>query len=241
MDENTYYITQKNKMLQGLASYAKPMQPELAVRFGEEEAREMLHDVLDEYAFLIPKFPYIGGRRNPFTTNLVQAGYGLALYRALHKRGGTLEQAGELIHLGIELQLKQIPAFLRRWMALYKYSASSIRKMKERARISHQRRYPGDWVFEVIDGDGQSFDVGMDFSECGIDKFMRKMGAEALTPYLCNTDYVLFGACGMELQRTKALSWGCDCCNFRIKKNGSMPPAWPPQFLERDCGKKRNG
>ena len=87
MDENTYYITQKNKMLQGLASYAKPMRPELAVRFGEEEAREIMQDVLDEYAYLIPQFPYIGGRRNPFTTNLIQAGYGLALYRTLHKHG----------------------------------------------------------------------------------------------------------------------------------------------------------
>jgi hypothetical protein len=55
-------------------------------------------------------------------------------------------------------------------------------------------------------------------------------------PYLCNTDYVVFGALGMGLVRTKTLAWGCDCCDFRIQRQGAMPPAWPPRFIEKTCG-----
>jgi hypothetical protein len=109
--------------------------------------------------------------------------------------------------------------------------------MKQRAQISQQRRYPGDWVFEVIEGDGQTFDVGMDYTECGIEKFMRRQGAANLTPYLCNLDYVTFGATGLGLVRTKTLGWGCDCCDFRIRRKGAVPPAWPPRFVERTCGR----
>ena len=85
---------------------------------------------------------------------------------------------------------------------------------------------------------GETFDVGFDYTECGIDKFMRSQGAAELTSYLCNLDYVSFGAIEMELVRTKTLAWGCDRCDFRIKLKGTMPPAWPPQFVERQCGRE---
>jgi hypothetical protein len=43
------------------------------------------------------------------------------------------------------------------------------------ARWTQQRRYPGDWMCEVVDGAGQPFDFGMDITECGIVKFLRAL------------------------------------------------------------------
>lgn len=235
--EQTYYLSQKNKLLKDLAGFARLMQPELAARYGEPLAVKMRQDTLAEYEKLLPHFPYIGGKANPLTTNLVQAGYVLALYRALQAHGGTVEEAGELSCLALERKLKQIPAFVRRWLGQWAYSPARVQKMKARAQASQARRYPGDWVFEVIEGDGKAFDVGMTYTECGIDKFMRSQGAAELMPYLCNLDYVTFAALGMGLVRTKTLGWGCDCCNFRIQRKGVAPPAWPPRFVERTCGR----
>jgi len=234
--EQTFYASRKHKLLKELDGFARLMRPELTSRYGEPTATRLHQEVLAEYEKLIPQFPYIGGSANPLTTNLVQAGYVLALYRALQKYGGTVELAGELSHLALERKLKQIPAFVRRWIGRFAYSPARIRKMKARAQASQARRYSGDWVFEVFAGDGQTFDVGMDYTECGIEKFMRSQGARELMPYLCNLDYVTFGALGMGLVRTQTLGWGCDCCNFRIKKKGNTPPAWPPRFVERTCG-----
>ncbi|MBN1313702.1 MAG: L-2-amino-thiazoline-4-carboxylic acid hydrolase [Anaerolineae bacterium] len=236
MEQPSYYTSQKQKLLKNLDELAVLLHSELDARHGKEKAIEIHQDTLAEYEKLIPQLPYVGGDTNPLTSNLVEAAYGLALYRALQKHGGTLEEAGELAHLGIERRLSRIPAFIRHLIGKIRYSPRYVRKMKQRAQTSQQRRYPGDWVFEVIDGDNQSFDVGIDYTECGIDKFMRSQGAEELTPYLCNTDYMLFRGLGMELIRTKTLAWGCDRCDFRIKKKGSMPPTWPPRFVERTCG-----
>jgi hypothetical protein len=237
MEQTNYYVAQKDKLLQDLNGFAKLMCPELTARYGAERANRIHQDTLAEYEKLIPQFPYVGGQENRLTTNLVQAGYGLALYRALRVHGGAVEEAGELSHLAMERKLHRIPAFLRHWMGRFMFSPRRVRDMKKRAQVSQQRRYPGDWVWEVIEGDGQTFDIGIDYTECGIKKFMRDQGAGELTPYLCNTDYVLFRALGMELVRTKTLAWGCDRCDFRIKRRGTMPPAWPPRFVERMCGK----
>ena len=236
MDQTDYYVSRRDRLLRDLGKFSGLLVPQLSTRYGSGMANQLLQGTLTEFERLIPQFPYIGGRANPLTTNLVQAGYGLALYRVLQRQNGTLEEAGELIHLAMERRLDQIPAFLRHWMAQLKYSPRRIRKLKARAKESQLRRYPGDWVFEVIDGGGKTFDVGIDYIECGIEKFMRSQGAAELIPYLCNTDYVLFRAVGMGLTRTKTLAWGCDRCDFRIARRGSVPPAWPPQFAERTCG-----
>jgi len=236
MNTASYYTSQRKKLLNDLDKVIKRMRPDLNERYGETTAGILRQDALAEYEKLIPQFPYIGGKDNPLTKNLVQAAWGLALYRALQAQGGTVEDVGELLHLGYTQIMHRIPRFLRRWLGRRKFSPRQIQKMKARARVSQQRRYPGDWVYEVIEGDGQTFDVGMDYTECGIVKFMQQQDAEELMPYLCNLDYVSFGAIGMELIRTKTLGWGCDCCDFRIKKNGTPPPAWPPQFVERTCG-----
>ena len=197
---------------------------------------EICDQMLEEYEEIILQLPDIGGSDNPLIGNLVQAGAGLAFYRALRAHGGTVEEAGGLINLGVERRLKRIPAFLFRLMAKFMFSRRRVRKMKKYAQFSQERNYPDDWVWEIFEGDGQSYDIGIDYTECAIQKYMRHQDADELIPYLCNTDYIVFGAAGMELKRTKTLAWGCDRCDFRIKKRGSPSPAWPPQFVERRCG-----
>lgn len=117
----------------------------------------------------------------------MQAGHALALYRALQAQGGTVEEIGELSCLALERKLTQIPAFVRHWLGKFAYSPARVQKMQARAQASQARRYPGDWVFEVSEGDGKTFDVGMTYTECGIDKFMRSQSETELTPYLCTT------------------------------------------------------
>jgi hypothetical protein len=160
----------------------------------------------------------------------------LALYRVVQRRGGTVEEAGGVIYRAAEAMFNRYPAFVRHLMGKLVFSKWRVRKMQQAARCSQRREYPGDWVGEVIEGDGETFDWGMDYTECGIVKFIHAQGADELMPYLCNLDYVIFRALGLGLKRTKTLGWGCDRCDFRIIKRGETPPAWPPTFPERDCG-----
>jgi hypothetical protein len=87
-------------------------------------------------------------------------------------------------------------------------------------------------VREHVEGDGVRFEWGMDYTECGIVKFLHSQGADEFTPYLCLTDYALFGALGIELKRTMTLAEGCEKCDFRFRK-GESPSGWPPPWLKK--------
>ena len=208
----------------------------LVDRFGEETAAVMRGEMLDEYRRLIPEVPYIGGRRNINSENLALAPWALAAYRVVVRHGGSVEDAGELLHRMVRAEMERIPRVLRHWIGRQRFGRLRRRKVEKAARRSQARRYPGDWVFERIDGDGETFDFGIDYTECGIVKYLHAQGADELCPYGCDLDYVMFEAMGIGLRRTKTLAWGCDRCDFRLSKQGVTSATWPPEFVERTCG-----
>ncbi len=67
-------------------------------------------------------------------------------------------------------------------------------------------------------------------------KYLHAQGADELTPYLCDWDYIMAETVGVQLRRTKTLAWGCDRCDFHMTKNGTTTAPWPPPFVERTCG-----
>ncbi len=208
----------------------------LVDRFGEQTAAVMREEMLDEYRRLIPEVPYIGGRRNIHSDALALASRALATYRVVVRHGGSLEDAGELLHRMVKAEMERIPKVLRHWIGRQRFGRLRRRKLEKAARRSQARRYPGDWVFERIDGDGETFDFGIDYTECGIVKYLHAQGADELCPYGCDLDYVMFEAIGIGLRRTKTLAWGCDRCDFRLSKHGVTSAPWPPEFVERTCG-----
>lgn len=96
-------------------------------------------------------------------------------------------------------------------------------------------------MFEFVEGDGETFDFGIDFTECAYQKFLHAQGADELTPYGCDCDYAIAEVMGYELRRTKTLAWGCDRCDFRIYLDGETSAPWPPSFVEQTCGQPQAG
>jgi len=233
--QNDYYTSRSRKLLDQLDKFLTQSRALLIERYGEMQAATMHQETLDEYEQLIPDLPYIG-RGNIFTGNLVQSAWALALYRVIRHHRGSLEEAGEVIHRAMEAKVNRMPAFLRRLKGKFRLSRWAVRMMKNAARRSQRREYPGDWVFEVVEGDGGAFDMGMDVTECGIVKFLHAQGADELAPYLCNLDYLVYQATGVELRRTMTLSWGCEKCDFRMVGDGEPIETWPPRFVEKHCG-----
>jgi hypothetical protein len=204
----------------------------LTNRFGATEAIGMREEMVAEYRALLPQVPDIGGRRNPLTPALGMSAWAVAVYRVVLRHGGHAQDAGDVLHGYLQTMVGRIPRQLR--FQVLGHHRARVEKM---ARRSQQRRYPDDWVGQIIDGTGQPFDFGIDWTECGVDKFLRAQGAQVLTPYICALDYVTAEAAGEQLTRTKTLSWGCDRCDFRFTHPGTTTATWPPDFPERTCGK----
>jgi hypothetical protein len=79
----------------------------------------------------------------------------------------------------------------------------------------------------------------MNYTECGVVKFLRSQEADELAPYLCLTDYALFGALGIGLKRTMTLAEGGVRCDFRFKKGAEACSGWPPPWLDSQQEEER--
>ncbi len=205
--------------------------------FGPTGAEAARREMLEEFRRLLPQVPDVGGQENPMASALSGAPMALSVYRVVRAHGGEAEDAGELLHRYLRAELGRVPGVLRRWMGSYVFSRRFQRRKEKGALRSQARRYPADWVFDMVEGDGELFDYGYDITECGIVKYLHAHDADDLTPYLCDLDLVQADMLGYRLDRTKTLAWGCDRCDFRYSRHGHTSAPWPPAFVERTCGR----
>jgi hypothetical protein len=117
-----------------------------------------------------------------------------------------------------------------------RYDEGYVEQVRAAAAESQQRRYSGDWVCTFVEGDGETFDYGLDVTECGICKFYHAQGADELAPYMCLSDYV--GSCAFDrgLVRYKTIAEGAEVCDFRYKQGREtfvypLRDGWPPKFI----------
>ena len=217
--ENSYRAGKWQLML-GFDLAARLARKVIVAHCGEPLAELIAVEARREYKSLIPQLPYIGGRQNPQTQILLSAALFLALYKALRAQGWAVEEIGALVYEAVETTYARVPRSLCRLYGRLGFRESSLRKARERARASQERRYAGDWVYSVVDGDGQGFDYGLDFEECGIWKFFQAQGAEEFAPYMCQLDYIASDRFGWGLVRTTMIAEGGDKCDFRFHATG---------------------
>lgn len=193
--------------------------PMLSERFDETTADSLIEAAIVEYEQLLPEIPYIGGKENPLTDTLVQMASMLALYRAL-KEHMPVEEIGELSYQMAVAWIERYPRFLRHLIGRYYMSGTMQRRKQKQAALSLEERYPEDFVFEVVPGDGERFDWGINYLSCAIVKFFEAQGASELTPYMCRIDFLMFPALGITLKRQGTRAQGCSHCDFRFTWGG---------------------
>ena len=224
--ESDYYISRKPRLLREFNSYARHAHPALIRYFGAENVSFLVAEAREIYELLILQLPYIGGKQ-PFTQFVTSTGIMLALYRVAKAHGKTLEETGQLIYeVGKEV-LHAYPVFLARFLSGVNFSRRYLDRLQNAADESHQRQYPGDYVYNFIEGDGKTFDYGVDYLECASCKFLAQQGAAEIAPYLCPVDILYSQALGWGLMRTMTLAEGAEKCDFRFKKGGQTRVAVP--------------
>jgi hypothetical protein len=226
--EPGYYIRNQARLLKEHRKMAAAGQEIVSARYGQAFADTLLRESVSEFERLLPVLPYIGGAQNPLTTNLIQSASALALYRVMQRYGKTVEETGELLYRITEAWASRYPRFLRHLIGCYFMSGFGQRRSRKWSAMTQERCYPDDWVRVHVEGDGETFDWGADYTECGIVKFLHSQGADELAPYLCRVDYATFGALGVGFKRTMTLAEGCEKCDFRFKQGTETPSGWPP-------------
>ncbi len=79
---------------------------------------------------------------------------------------------------------------------------------------SHKRKNENNWVVDILTK-CEEFDLGYNYTECGICKICRDEGCFELAKYLCRLDFMIADLMNVKLVRTKTLANGDDLCDFR--------------------------
>lgn len=220
-----YYVKHRRRFLLEFNLVTKSARSVIDQHF-DEDADALLAETRREFESLIPQLPYIGGQQ-PFTEFVVFTGMLLAIYRVSKARGKTVEQTGVLIHEIGRAFLKSFPPFILRLFIPVNFSPRYLDRLRKRAIESHARPYLDGYVINFVEGDGKTFDYGVDYLECASCKFLAKQGAPEIAPYLCPVDILYSDALGWGLTRTQTLAEGADKCDFRFKRGGKTNVAVP--------------
>jgi hypothetical protein len=190
----------------------------LTTHFGQNEVAAILKHTRQEMDNLIPQIPDTGGWRNPHTQFIVASAFFLAFYRTLKARGRSADEVGVLVDKAVRRMYgSQLFASMSHFDPIQRKIFGN-RAARRLAAISQNRRYPGDFLCEFVEGDGESFDYGLDYLECGICKFFHAQQADEFAPYMCRLDYPYAEAMGTRLIRTSIIAEHGLKCDFRYKE-----------------------
>lgn len=230
METENWYLEHKSRIMWETRFILRNARKHLVAAYGKVEGEAIQKESLQRFEALLPDIPYIGGDENRETRSLCLAAAWLAMYRSLKARGASVEEAARILYLSTVSFVDSVPMrWLMRWQGRRLFSRRRLESRRRAAALSQQRRYPDDWVFEIVDGDGQEFDFGVDYTECGIVKYFAREGAAELAPYGCWIDYPMFAAMGVRLDRTETLAQGGRRCDFRMSRR--EPVEVEPEFL----------
>ena len=212
-----YYTEHQEKLLTQFKKKEDSFKHILNLEF-PAEAESILLEMNEEFKGLLPRLPYIGGDKNLLTENLVISAWFLCLYKTLNKRGYSDDFIGDLCYRIAEDFVHKQP----QWTAKLQGALAGTglfklmyRKLSEK---SQKREYPGDFVVQYVEGSGEHFDYGFDFTECGICKLFQAENASQFTKHMCRIDYLTTSFNGIELIRTGTIANGQEKCDFRFRK-----------------------
>jgi hypothetical protein len=211
VDKTDYYKSKKSEFFAQFKEFCERVGVLIKDKYGKNFKKEVMGEIKAEYESIYNQLPYIGGDENSLTSDLVGAAESLAFYLVLKRHGKPLKEIGEMAYKAAEKAFEDHPEAVPPMN-----NPESIPYMKYAAEMSLKKRFPGDWVYDFLEGN-EEFDLGMDFTQCGIQKLYHKYDADEFTPYLCAMDIIMSECGNLGLHRTQTLAEGSNMCDFRYR------------------------
>jgi hypothetical protein len=226
-----YYTNQRAKLMKGFEKAFRCAEEPILKHFNNDQTTAIHEHARAIFSDMIPKLPYIGGKKLPGTQNLIGSAQLLAIIRALESAGLSRNEIGETVYKILENTFERIPRFLGRVMGRIMLSSAFIKKRQALMERTQKREYPEAFVTVYAPSKDGSYDFGQDVMECAVHKFYRAQDALEYLPYICLGDYPMFRRMGVRFYRTQTLGNGGDLCDFRFSRQGETMRGWPPEPL----------
>ena len=226
-----YYQTHRKKLLEDCDYILNASRTYISEKLPSQETETVVKEARSQYETLLPQVPDIGGEKNQLTETLYMSAVALALYQTMKAHGQPVEETGRVMYRVME-EMFTLEEPLKSTLSSDPTGKNEQESFREIERWTQQSTYPGDWKMKFINGDGENFDFGVDYTECGIVKFYKAHNAFELARYMCLGDFPMSQAIGSGLVRTTTLGSGGTRCDFRFKARRPIQMEWTPDFLK---------
>ncbi len=223
---DNFYAVNRDKLLADFKGVCAGARTWLAARTSEPTATAVAEDALRRYQTLLPGIPDIGGRANRNQPFLTMAGWLTALAQAMGQKGMPAKDAGRLLYDLYAADWAAVPPAKAHAMGAALFEPAYFTALTQWAEESRKRRNPADWVGTAVAGDGKTFDVGYDYTECGAVKYFKAQGVAEVAPYFCLNDFLASRAQGTGLARKSTIAEGAPVCDFRYKRDRPVTQNW---------------
>ena len=231
-----YYMEKKAKLKKEMDGYLSLISEELEQETGKPY-KELLNEVWEYYeANMLENFPYIGGDKASGTKNLTGAYAYVALGVVCRKYGMTLERWGYLCVLSYQRLFRKIPKFARNLAGKLFGKTNLVIKMlrkKDAKNAANAAENPGSFVTQVQEPTAE-YPVIYHTKVCPLADFAAKYGYNEYIPYICNLDYAMFGELNVPFYREHTCADGDGYCDFKMKSDAPVVPAWPCHAADRN-------
>jgi len=235
-----FYEKKKQKMMERFERFLMIIKSHLKLIFSDSKTEELLVKMQNEYENLYSQLPYLGTRKSSLLFLLIDSTSLLAVMRILEKEGMLLDEIGKLCFDYYESIANtrrssqnsgktDITSLLL--SKNYLFQKEFIYGQQIYAKESQLKKFPEGYVYEFVEGDGETFDYGVNYLECAVYKFFKEHDAERFIPFICIYDFVMARAAGYGFKRTQTIWNGAPFCDFRYSKNNTTVRAWPPETL----------
>ncbi|MBP1747935.1 MAG: hypothetical protein H6Q52_474 [Deltaproteobacteria bacterium] len=230
MAKDNYYVMRKSQLVKDFKEVVEGASQFLIPELGAERTKKISRDALANFEELLPGLPDVGGDRNLITYLIPVAAWYVALYGSMRQCGKTAEDTGKILYDLDELQFQTTPGPQKKMMSERLFSSKYIEKFKEWASWTNKREYPANWAADFVEGRGDDFDYGCDYTECAMVKYVTAQKVPELSPYICLADFPGSKAYDSGLVRTKTIAMGDGVCNFRYKKGRPVIQDWSTEI-----------
>lgn len=229
-ERTNYYLNNKKELLGAFIGTLEGVRVFLEPELGKERTQQVINSALKGFEAMLPSLPDVGGDRNWDTQYLPVAAWYVALYEPMKACGKTAEDVGKLVYDLRKYELDHTSKDVLAKQGKELFGLPRVKEMRAWAAWTQKREYPANWVATFLDGDGENFDFGYNYSECGLVKFFEAHGVPELAPYVCLNDFTQSKAQGTGLERSKTIAQGDGFCNFRYKQGRPVKQNWDSEI-----------
>jgi hypothetical protein len=226
-----YWQDNRKDLMKDFDDMMKPAKGFIQEKLSPEETTDVINESRKRYEALLPDVPYIGGDANDLTEVLYMSAIGLAFYQTMKEHSQPVEESGRVLYKVME----SLFTFNDPLMAAHLRNPTGKEEQEAYRIIEHQLKkssYPGNWKMTFVEGDGENFDFGVDYTECGVVKYYKAHNAFELARYMCLGDFPISQSTGTGLVRTTTLGSGGPRCDFRFKAGRPIQMEWTPDFMK---------